>query len=83
MTNDIVALIDYYEKEKGIDRDKVVAALQYAFLSAYRKMVAGSDAIEEMRAAVDTRKGDITIYATLNAVEDAEYTDKWNEVPLS
>ena len=83
MTNDIVALIDYYEKEKGIDRDKVVAALQYAFLSAYRKMVAGSDAIEEMRAAVDTRKGDITIYASLNVVEDADYADQWNEVPLS
>ncbi len=83
MTNDIVALIDYYEKEKGIDRDKVVGALQYAFLSAYRKMVAGSDAIEDMRAAVDTRKGDITIYATLKAIEDEEYVDKWNEVPLS
>jgi len=39
MTNDIVALIDYYEKEKGIDRDKVVAALQYAFMSAYRNLM--------------------------------------------
>ena len=83
MTNDIVALIDYYEKEKGIDREKVVGALQYAFLSAYRKMVAGSDAIEEMRAAVDTKKGDTTIYATMQVVEDEDYADKWNEVPLS
>jgi N utilization substance protein A len=83
MTNDIVALIDYYEKEKGIDREKVLEALQYAFISAYRKMVAGSDDIEEMRAAVDTRKGDITIYATVKAVEDEDYADKWNQVPLS
>ncbi len=83
MTNDIVALIDYYEKEKGIDREKVVAALQYAFLSAYRKMVPGSDKIEEIRAAVDTRKGDITIYATVQVVEDEDYKDKWNEAPLS
>lgn len=83
MTNDIVALIDYYEKEKGIDREKVLDALQYAFISAYRKMVSGSDSIEEMRAAVDTRKGDITIYANLQVVEDADYTDKWNQVPLS
>jgi N utilization substance protein A len=43
MTNDIVALIEYYEKEKGIDRDKVVAALEFAFISAYRKMVPGAD----------------------------------------
>lgn len=83
MTNDIVALIDYYEKEKGIDREKVLEALQYAFISAYRKMVAGSDSIDEMRAAVDMRKGDITIYANLQVVEDADYVDKWNQVPLS
>ncbi len=83
MTNDIVALIDYYEKEKGIDREKVVGALQFAFISAYRKMVAGSDAIEEIRAAVDTKKGDITIFATLKVVEDADHEDNWNEVKLS
>jgi transcription termination/antitermination protein NusA len=57
MTNDIVALIEYYEKEKGIDRDKVVAALEFAFISAYRKMVPGADAIETLRADVNTRKG--------------------------
>ena len=51
MTNDIVALIEYYEKEKGIDREKVVAALEFAFISAYRKMVPGADAIETLRAA--------------------------------
>ncbi len=83
MTNDIVALIDYYEKEKGIDRDKVVAALEYAFISAYRKMVAGADAIEEMRADVNTRKGDTRIFATLSVVPDDDYVDKFNEVPLS
>lgn len=83
MTNDIVALIDYYEKEKGIDRDKVLAALQFAFLSAYRKMVPGAEHIEELRASVDTKKGDTTIYATLVVTEDSEIDDKWNQVPLS
>ena len=83
MTNDIVALIDYYEKEKGIDRDKVLAALEFAFISAYRKMVPGADAIEELHADVDTRKGDTTIHATLNVVADDDYIDKFNEVPIS
>ncbi|WP_018968818.1 transcription termination factor NusA [Rubritalea marina] len=83
MTNDIVALIDYYEKEKGIDRDKVLAALQFAFLSAYKKMVPGAEHITELRAAIDTKKGDTTIYATLNVVADGEQTDKWNQVVLS
>jgi N utilization substance protein A len=83
MTNDIVALIEYYEKEKGIDRDKVVAALEFAFISAYRKMVPGADAIETLRAAVDTKKGETKIYAILTVVPDEEHTDKFNQVPLS
>src|SRR5690606_17991878 len=83
MTNDIVALIDYYEKEKGIDRDKVVAALEYAFISAYRKMVPGADAIETLRADVNTKKGETRIFAALTAVADEEYKDKFNQVPLS
>ncbi|MFC7337276.1 transcription termination factor NusA [Haloferula chungangensis] len=82
MTNDIVALIDYYEKEKGIDRDKVVAALEYAFISAYRKMVPGADAIEVLRAEVDTKRGETRIHATLRVVADDDYVDKFNEVPM-
>jgi len=83
MTNDIVALIDYYEKEKGIDREKVLAALEFAFISAYRKMVPGADAIEELRAEVDMRKGDTSIHASLSVVADDDYVDKFNEVPIS
>ena len=82
MTNDIVALIDYYEKEKGIDRDKVVAALEYAFISAYRKMVPGADAIEVLRADVNTKKGETRIFASLTVVPDEEQTDKFNQVAM-
>lgn len=82
MTNDIVALIDYYEKEKGIDRDKVVAALEYAFISAYRKMVPGADAIEILRAEVNTKKGETRIHASLTVVADEEQNDKFNQVPM-
>jgi len=83
MTNDIVALIEYYEKEKGIDRAKVVAALEFAFISAYRKMVPGAEAIETLRADVDTKKGETKIFASLNVVEDGGVTDKFNDVPLA
>lgn len=83
MTNDIVALIEYYEKEKSIARDKVLAALEFAFISAYRKMVPGADAIEKLRADIDTRKGETRIFAALTTVEDNDWVDKFNEVPLS
>ena len=83
MTNDIVALIEYYEKEKGIDRDKVVAALEFAFISAYRKMVPGADAIETLRADVNLRKGETRIFAALTVVADEHYKDTFNQVPLA
>ena len=83
MTNDIVALIDFYEKEKSIDRDKVIAALENAFLSAYRKMVAGADDIEVLRAEIDTKKGGTKIFATLTVVADDDHQDKFNEVPIT
>jgi N utilization substance protein A len=83
MTNDIVALIEYYEKEKGIDRAKVVAALEFAFISAYRKMVPGAEAIETLRADVDTKKGETKIFASLNVVTDGEVNDKFNDVPMA
>jgi N utilization substance protein A len=83
MTNDIVALIEYYEKEKGIDREKVVAALEFAFISAYRKMVPGADAIEVLRADVNLRKGETRIFAGLTVVADEDHKDKFNQVPLS
>lgn len=83
MTNDIVALIEYYEKEKGIARDRVVAALEFAFISAYRKMVPGAESIENLRAEVNTSKGTTRIFATLEVVADDDYIDKFNEVPLN
>ena len=83
MTNDIVALIEYYEKEKGIDREKVVAALEFAFISAYRKMVPGAEAIEILRADVNLRKGETRIFASLTVVADADCKDQFNQVPLS
>jgi N utilization substance protein A len=83
MTTDIVALIEFYEKEKAIDRERVVEALEYAFCSAYRKMVPGADAIETLRADINEKKGDTRIFASLEAVADDDYIDKFNEVPVS
>jgi len=83
MTTDIVALIEFYEKEKAIDRERVVEALEYAFCSAYRKMVPGADAIETLTAVIDEKRGDTRILASLEVVENDDYVDKFNEVPVA
>lgn len=83
MTNDIKALIDYYEREKGLSREKILLALESAFLSAYRKMVPGSDSINYLRAEINVDKGKVRIFADLEVVPDEEYSDKFNQIPLS
>jgi len=37
MISELKALFDYYEKEKGIDRNKMVEALSQALLAASKK----------------------------------------------
>lgn len=83
MTNDIKALIDYYEREKGLSREKILLALESAFLSAYRKMVPGSGSINYLRAEINVDKGKVRIFADLEMVPDEEYSDKFNQIPLS
>ena len=83
MTNDIKALIDYYEREKGLSREKILLALESAFLSAYRKMVPGSGSINYLRAEINVDKGEVRIFADLEVVPDEEYSDKFNQIPLS
>ena len=83
MTNDIKALIDYYEREKGLSREKILLALESAFLSAYRKMVPGSGSINYLRAEINVDKGKGRIFADLEVVPDEEYSDKFNQIPLS
>ena len=83
MTNDIKALIDYYEREKGLSREKILLALESAFLSAYRKMVPGSGSINYLRAEINVDKGKVRIFADLEVVPDEEYSDKYNQIPLS
>ena len=62
MTNELLALFEYYEKEKGIKRHTMIDALEKALLSASRKSIGPA---REMRIHIDPEKGDIRAYATL------------------
>ena len=62
MTNELLALFEYYEKEKGIKRDTMVEALETALLSASRKSIGPA---RELTIRIDPEKGDIRALATL------------------
>lgn len=82
-TTDITALIDYYVREKDLTRERVIQALEASFLTAYAKMVPGSDRIRNIRAVINTQKGTVKIKADMTVVNDDEMTDAFNEVKLS
>lgn len=67
MTSELLTLFEYYEKEKGIDRETMVDAIQQALLSASRKSIGPA---RELRIEVDPNKGKISAIAKLIAVEE-------------
>ncbi len=77
MTNELLALFEYYEKEKGIKRDTMVEALETALLSASRKSIGPA---REMRIHIDPEKGDIRALATLVVKDRVE--DPYDEIDI-
>lgn len=66
MISELKALFDYYEKEKGIDRLKMVEALSQALLAASKRSIGPA---RELRIDIDPEKGTIKAWAKLLAVE--------------
>jgi len=78
MISELKTLFDYYEKEKGIDRDKMVEALSQALLAASKKSIGPA---RELRIDIDPDKGTIKAFAKLLAVETV--SNPWEELPLA
>jgi N utilization substance protein A len=78
MTSELKALFDYYEKEKGIDRDRMVEVLSQALLAASKKSIGPA---RELRIAIDPEKGTIRAFAKLIAVEEVK--NPWEELPIN
>jgi len=62
MNADFLAVLEYWEKEKGISRDVLMAAVQESLLSAAKKAVGPA---RELRVAIDPKSGDIRAFAKL------------------
>lgn len=77
MISELKTLFDYYEKEKGIDRDKMVEALQQALLAASKKSIGPA---RELRITIDPDKGVIKAWARLVAVE--QVSNPWEEIAV-
>ncbi|HNQ74205.1 MAG TPA: transcription termination factor NusA [Verrucomicrobiota bacterium] len=66
MNAEILAGLEYYEREKGISREVLVTAVEEALLSAAKKAVGPA---RELRVTVDSKSGSIKAWAKLIVVE--------------
>jgi N utilization substance protein A len=78
MTSELLAVFEYYEKEKGISRDKMIEALSSAILTASRKSIGPA---RELRIDIDPIKGGIKAKAKLMVVETV--TAPFDELALT
>ncbi|MBU6411765.1 MAG: transcription termination factor NusA, partial [Verrucomicrobia bacterium] len=62
MNADFLAVLEFWEREKGINRDVLTAAVQEALLSAAKKAVGPA---RELRVEIDQKSGDIKAFAKL------------------
>src|SRR5947199_10079653 len=62
MNADFLAVLEFWEREKGISRDVLVGAVHESLLTAAKKAVGPA---REMRVAIDPRNGDIKAFAKL------------------
>src|SRR5712671_8038483 len=62
MNAEILAGLEFWEREKGISREVLVAAVQEALLSAAKKAVGPA---RELRVETDPKTGDIKAFAKL------------------
>jgi N utilization substance protein A len=66
MNADFLAVLEFWEREKGINRDVLVAAVHEALLTAAKKAVGPA---RELRVAIDQKTGDIRAFAKLVVAE--------------
>src|SRR5438876_6165627 len=62
MNADFLAVLEFWEREKGISRDVLVAAVNEALLAAAKKAIGPA---RELRCAIDQKTGDIKAFAKL------------------
>lgn len=66
MNADFLAVLDYWEREKGISREVLIAAVEEALLSAAKKAVGPA---RDLRCTIDPSNGEIRAFARLIVAE--------------
>ncbi|MBI4023957.1 MAG: transcription termination/antitermination protein NusA [Verrucomicrobia bacterium] len=78
MNGELIAALDYYEKEKGIERETMVKAIEDALAAAALKRK--DQPSRGLKVAIDRKTGDI--HATVNLIVADVVRDLYSEIGL-
>lgn len=70
MNKDLVAIFEYMEREKGINRDVVIGAIETALKAAARKSIKDE---ANVTVQINHKSGDIEVFCEKEIVEKIEY----------
>lgn len=70
MNKDLVAIFDYMEREKGINREVVIGAIESALKAAARKSIKDE---ANVSVHINPKSGDIEVFCEKEIVEQVEY----------
>ena len=73
MNNELLAMLDYIEQERGISKDQLVAAVESAIASASRKSIHPASKLE---VKLDRKTGQIRAWAKLTVVDSFPNNDQ-------
>lgn len=73
MNNELLSMLDYIERDRGISRDSMIKALENAILSASRKSIHPANSLS---VKIDQRTGNIQAWAELEVVENDPNNDQ-------
>ena len=78
MNDELIALLEYWEKEKGISKETMLDAIKQGLLSAAKRSVGPA---RELRVEIEPKTGNIKAIANLNVVERVQ--SKHDEISLT
>ena len=73
MNNELLSILDYLEKDRGLDKDVLTKVIEESLVSAARKAIGPAN---QLRVHLDPKTGDIYALAKLQVVERVESPEK-------
>ncbi|MFA5339319.1 MAG: transcription termination factor NusA [Candidatus Omnitrophota bacterium] len=71
MNGELLSVLDHLEREKGIDREVLIAAVESALVSAAKKAL-GSQT-EEVEVKMDRKSGEVTVFSGGKEVKSGDF----------